>query len=287
MSRPVLARTREELAATLAAYTARGGTRAACVLVPTMGALHAGHRALLAAAGQTGLPVVASIFVNPMQFGSADDLALYPRTLDEDFEVCAAEGVSVVWAPYVEQMYPYGDPTVVVSAGELGRQFEGIARPNHFDGVLTVVAKLFGQVAPEVAVFGDKDAQQAFLVRQMVADLELGVSVLTVPTVRAADGLALSSRNERLSPGGRAAATVLSRALRAATSAATDGPKAVRSAASSVLEAEPALALDYLALVDPETFVEISDHRSGEVQVLVAGVVEGTRLIDNVRVMCP
>jgi pantoate--beta-alanine ligase len=252
-----------------------------------MGALHAGHRTLLAAARETGLPVIASIFVNPRQFGSSADLALYPRTLDQDLEMCADEGVSVVWAPSVEEMYPQGEPTVMVSSGALGGRLEGVARPNHFDGVLTVVAKLFGQVDPEVAVFGEKDAQQAFLVRQMVVDLDLRVSVRTETTVRDTDGLALSSRNQRLSPAGRAAATALSRALGAAASAADGGPEAVRSAAKSVLDAEPGLVLDYLALVDPENFAEISNDRSGEVQVLVAGVVEGTRLIDNVRVVCP
>ncbi len=287
MTSPVLARTRDELSAALAGLSAGGPEQAARVLVPTMGALHAGHRALFVDARETGLPVVASIFVNPMQFGSSDDLARYPRTLDEDLAMCSAEGVSVVWAPSVEQMYPQGEPTVTVSPGVVGRRFEGVARPNHFDGVLTVVAKLFGQVAPDVAVLGEKDAQQAFLVRQMVLDLDLGVSVRTVGTVREADGLALSSRNQRLSPAGRAAAAVLSRSLRAAASAAEGGPKAVRSAASSVLNGEPRLALDYLALVDPVTFAEISNDGSGDVLVLVAGVVEGTRLIDNVKVVCP
>ena len=283
MSDPLVVATRADLDRALDRLRTPGARLA---LVPTMGALHDGHRALMRRAHEVADVVVVSIFVNPLQFGSADDLARYPRTWDPDLAVCRAESVTVVWAPSVAEMYPHDVPTVSVSAGGLGEQLEGASRPGHFDGMLTVVAKLFGQVRPDAAVFGAKDAQQLFLVRRMSGDLDLRVAVEPVETVRADDGLALSSRNGRLSDEGRRAATALPRALAAGASVPATGPTAVRAAALTVLDAEPGVMLDYLALVDPDTFAEVDDTHAGPTLVLVAGLVEGTRLIDNAMVSC-
>lgn len=210
---PVLASTREELAALLA-DARRAGERVA--FVPTMGALHEGHASLMrtARAATTG-PVVVSIFVNPMQFAPTEDLDRYPRTLDADIEVCAAEGVDVVFAPSVEEMYPGGfshdsvHDGVTVAPGRLATILDGASRPGHFDGVLTVVAKLFGLVGPDVAVFGQKDYQQLALIRRMVRDLCLGIEIIGGETVREPDGLALSSRNRYLDPDQRQTAAAL------------------------------------------------------------------------------
>ncbi|MGA9746573.1 MAG: pantoate--beta-alanine ligase, partial [Nocardioides sp.] len=212
---PAVARTRAELQALL------GGRRSPVPvgLVPTMGALHDGHAALMAAARRrlpAGGSLVTSIFVNPMQFGVGEDLDRYPRTFDADLAVCADKGVDVVFAPDVGEVYPGGEPQVTVLPGPLAEILEGAARPTHFRGVLTVVAKLFGLVRPDVAVFGEKDYQQLVLIRRMAADLCLGVEVVGVPTVREPDGLALSSRNVFLDAAGRASALALSRALGAA-----------------------------------------------------------------------
>lgn len=250
-------------------------------LVPTMGALHDGHRALIREARRSAGTVVVSVFVNPLQFGSADDLARYPRTLDSDLAVAALDGVDVVWAPSVDAMYPEGHPLVTVSSGPLGERLEGASRPGHFDGVLTVVAKLLHQVQPAEVVFGAKDAQQVSLVRRMVSDLDVPVRVTVVDTVRDGDGLALSSRNSRLTESGRRAASAIPRALAAARAAAPSGTAAVRAAAGAALDAEPGLVLDYLALVDPETFAEVDPTAVGPTLVLVAATIEGTRLIDN------
>ncbi|MDT0182748.1 pantoate--beta-alanine ligase [Microbacterium sp. ARD31] len=281
-SRPVLASTREELA-TLLADARRAGDRVA--FVPTMGALHDGHASLMRVAREaTAGPVVVSIFVNPMQFGAGEDLDRYPRTLDADLEVCAAEGVDVVFAPSVEEMYPGGfshdsvHDGVTVAPGALATILDGASRPGHFDGVLTVVAKLFGLVRPDVAVFGQKDYQQLALIRRMVRDLCLGVEVVGAPTVREADGLALSSRNRYLDPGQRQAAVVLSRALRAAQERAAYGVPAARWAAMAVLKGEPGIELDYLALTSPDLG---EAPEVGEGRILVAARVGSTRLIDN------
>jgi pantoate--beta-alanine ligase len=291
MSGPLLARTRAELKEALAGARVGNGDEAVdlgVALVPTMGALHDGHRSLARRAREVAGVVVLSIFVNPLQFSSTQDLRRYPRMLEDDCAVAGEEGVDVVWAPDVDQMYPGGEPAVRVSAGELGSLFEGASRPGHFDGVLTVVAKLFGQVRPDLAVFGDKDAQQVALVRRMIHDLELGVRLETVPTVRDADGLALSSRNSRLSAAGRGSAAALSKALRAASKAADDGASTdgIRAAARAPLDAEAGVVLDYLALVDPTTFSSVAPGHLGPVLVVVAGNVEGTRLIDNTMVVC-
>jgi pantoate--beta-alanine ligase len=230
---------------------------------------------------------VVSIFVNPLQFAPGEDLARYPRPFEADLDVCAQEGVDVVWAPDVTVVYPAGAPLVTVSSGRLGAALEGVSRPGHFDGVLTIVTKLLGQVAPDVVVFGEKDAQQLILVRQMVLDLDLGVSVEGVPTVRDPDGLAISSRNVYLSPQERSAALALSRALRAGTAAAAAGPDAVRNAASAALDAEPGVRPDYVALVLPATLADAGTGDSGRLLLLVAGRVGTTRLIDNTWIECP
>jgi pantoate--beta-alanine ligase len=278
---PVLASTREELARELVTAR-RAGARIA--LVPTMGALHEGHAALLRGArAQAGEgPVVASIFVNPLQFGPGEDLDRYPRTLDEDLAMCAREGVDVVFTPAVDEMYPGGEPQVTVEPGPLGTLLEGESRPGHFRGVLTVVAKLFGLVRPDVAVFGEKDYQQLVLVRMMSRDLCLGVEVVGAETVREPDGLALSSRNRYLDPEQRRQAVVISRALRAAQERAPYGVPAATWAAMSVLREESAVDVDYLALRTPE-LGELPLHSVDPVpgRILVAARVGGTRLIDN------
>jgi pantoate--beta-alanine ligase len=279
---PVLATTRDELAA------ARAGLSAPAVLVPTMGALHAGHRALLRAArrlaGPTG-SVIVSIFVNPLQFGPGEDLDRYPRTLDDDLDMCAAEGAELVFAPSAAEMYPGGRPQVTVDPGPAGRVLEGEFRPGFFGGVLTVVLKLLSLTRPDVAVFGQKDAQQLALVRRMVSDLDLGVVIEPVPTVRDPGGLAISSRNAYLSAGDRAKALALSTALRAGQARAADGAAAVLAAAGEVLAAEPAVVLDYLALVDPATFAPVPPGQAGPAVLAVAATVGSTRLIDNVPVV--
>ena len=285
-SRPVLASTREELAVLLA-DARRAGERVA--FVPTMGALHAGHASLVRRArAATDGPVVVSIFVNPMQFAPGEDLDRYPRTLDADLEVCAAEGVDVVFAPSVEEMYPGGfsheavHDGVTVAPGRLATILDGESRPGHFDGVLTVVAKLFGLVRPDVAVFGEKDYQQLVLVRRMVSDLCLGIEVVGAETVREPDGLALSSRNRYLDAPQREAAVALSRALRAAQERASYGVPAARWAAMSVLKGEPGIDLDYLALTSPDLG---EAPETGEGRILVAARVGTTRLIDNMPIV--
>lgn len=270
-----IARSRAELAAAREALDGPVG------LVPTMGALHAGHRALLDTARALSGSVVASIFVNPMQFGPTEDLAVYPRSFDDDLAVCEDAGVDVVWAPSVEDVYPGGTPHVQVHPGPLGDQLEGAVRPGHFAGVLTVVAKLFGLVRPAVGFFGEKDYQQLTLIRRMAADLELGVGVAGVPTVREPDGLALSSRNGYLSAEDRRHALAFSGALFAGRDAAADGAPAVIGAASSVLVAEPGVSVDYLELRGAD-LGEIPEH--GVARLLVAGRVGRTRLIDNTAV---
>jgi pantoate--beta-alanine ligase len=278
---PLLVSTHEELEAVLAP---RREGRASVVLVPTMGALHAGHEALLRDAREragAGV-VVASVFVNPLQFAPGEDLDRYPRTLDADLELCASAGVDVVFAPAAAEMYPDGEPLVTIEPGAAARVLEGESRPGHFRGVLTVVAKLFGLVRPTAAVFGEKDYQQLVLVRRMSRDLCLRVEVVGVGTVREPDGLALSSRNRFLDPDQRRVAATLSRALRAAQDHAAYGPEAARTAASSVLEAEPGLEVDYLVVLDPDLG---EAPAAGEARVLVAARVGGTRLIDNLPVV--
>ncbi|MEU4571043.1 pantoate--beta-alanine ligase [Nonomuraea sp. NPDC023979] len=268
---PIVARNRTDL------IKARGDGSVA--LVPTMGALHEGHRSLIRAARSRADHVVVSIFVNPLQFGPGEDFSRYPRTFEADLEVCRAEGVEVVFAPAAEDMY-HPDRQVSLRSGEMGRVVEGAVRPGHFDGMLTVVLKLFNLVQPDLAVFGQKDAQQFALIRRMVADLDVPVEIVGAPTVREPDGLALSSRNRYLSPADREVALALSRALRAG--AAESVPSRVVAAAREVLEAAaPELALDYVVLVDPATFAEVAEPYTGEAVLAVAGRVGTTRLIDN------
>lgn len=277
---PVVARSRGGLARGLAGLR-RGGNGVA--LVPTMGALHDGHRALLHRAAELADSVVVTIFVNPLQFGPGEDLDRYPRTFESDLRLCAEAGVALVWAPPPGVVYPE-PPKVMVSAGEMGSRLCGASRPGHFDGVLTVVAKLLHLTAPDVAVFGEKDAQQLALVRRMVRDLDLPVHVVGVPTVREADGLAVASRNRYLDPAARVAATALSRALVAGAAAAAGGPDAVRRAALAVLAGVDGVRVDYLALVDPDRLAEVPAGHTGPALLAVAAYVGGTRLIDNVTV---
>ena len=251
-------------------------------LVPTMGALHAGHRELIRHARRAPGAVVTavSIFVNPLQFGPNEDLARYPRPLEADLQACREEGVELVFLPGVADMYPEGADTTI-APGPLGEQLEGAVRPGHFAGVLTVVAKLFHVVAPDLAFFGEKDYQQLTLVRRMVRDLHFPLAVVGVPTVREPDGLALSSRNVYLSTEDRARADALHRALTAGAGVSAHGPDAVLAAAREVLAAEPAFAVDYL---------ELRGHdlgpipAAGPARLLVAARIGGTRLIDNVPV---
>ncbi|QGG42755.1 pantoate--beta-alanine ligase [Aeromicrobium yanjiei] len=268
---PIVVRTRAELAA------ARGGDTVS--FVPTMGALHDGHVQLLKHARPLGETLVASIFVNPTQFAPGEDFEDYPRTFDADLERCAEAGVDVVFAPTVGVMYPSGlVDTVTVDPGPLGSILEGGARPSHFRGVLTVVAKLLGLVRPDVAVFGEKDYQQLTLIRQMARELALGVEVVGCPTVREADGLALSSRNRYLTADERQTAVALSAALRAGAAAAPGGPEAVLAAAHAVID--PAdVDLDYLVLTDPELGPAVPGE---EARLLVAARVGKPRLLDNI-----
>jgi pantoate--beta-alanine ligase len=265
--------------AEMRAAVADAGTEVA--LVPTMGALHEGHLALVARAGQLAPTVVVSIFVNPLQFGPNEDLAKYPRDLDADLDALEPHGVAYVFAPSADEMYPDGGAQVKVTGGKVAELFEGRSRPGHFDGVLTVVAKLLGIVRPQHVVFGQKDAQQVFLVQRMVLDLDIPTRVDVVETVRAADGLALSSRNRYLDGHARTAALALSRALEAAASSADRGIDAVLAAAQSVLMDEDLVKLDYLKVVNPKTFQPVDDDYRGPARVLIAAKVGETRLIDN------
>ena len=272
-----LVRTRAELAA------ARAGVAGSLALVPTMGALHEGHAELIRLAGTLADAVAVSIFVNPLQFAPAEDLDRYPRTPERDLELLARLGVGMVFAPSAAEMYPDGRPAVTVDPGPLGALLEGASRPGHFAGVLTVVTKLLGLVRPDVAVFGEKDYQQLAIVRRMVTDLDLGIEIVGIPTVREADGLAMSSRNAYLSPAERARALSLSRALFAARDAAAGG---ARDGERLVAQARAALdvdRIDYVELVDAESLRTITDI--GRPAVLaVAAFVGRTRLIDNVRI---
>lgn len=284
---PLLARTRADLAAL------RRGLAAPVVVVPTMGALHDGHRTLLRRARELAGPdgsVLVTIFVNPLQFGPAEDFDRYPRPLDADLEICAAEGVAAVFAPDQQEMYPHS-PRVTVDPGQTGQVLEGEFRPGFFGGVLTVVLKLFQLTRPDIAVFGSKDAQQLSLVRQMVADLDLGVRIEAVATVRDTDGLATSSRNRYLSAEDRATARAIPAALAAGRDAAAGGPGSVLSAARRVLDRRvsngQALQVDYLSLVHPDTFAPVSERYAGPAVLAVAARVGTTRLIDNIPLSLP
>jgi pantoate--beta-alanine ligase len=248
-------------------------------LIPTMGALHDGHLAHVARARELADTVVVSIFVNPLQFGPNEDYVRYPRDLEGDAVKLA--GADIIFAPGVEEMYPSGTTETKVTAGRVGSLFEGKSRPGHYDGVLTVVAKLLNIVHPQFVTFGQKDAQQIFLVSRMVADLNVPVAVETIPTVRDDDGLAMSSRNRFLDARERRAAVALSRALEAAQSSSDRGIDAVIAAAQSVVMGEPLIELDYLSVVNPTTFLPVDDDYRGPATALVAARVGSTRLIDT------
>jgi pantoate--beta-alanine ligase len=259
----------------------RGALPGPVALVPTMGALHEGHRALVRAARERAATVVVSVFVNPTQFGPGEDFDRYPRTWDADLAALAEEGADLVFHPDVDDVYPPGAAGVTVDPGPLGSVLEGAVRPGHFAGVLTVVAKLFGLVRPDLALFGEKDYQQLTLIRAMARELALGVEVVGVPTVREDDGLALSSRNRYLSVEQRATAVALSRALRAGASAGPQGAEAVLAAAEEVLATEPALVQDYLELTD----IDLGPApTAGPARLLVAARAGSTRLLDNTAV---
>ena len=237
----------------------------ACAFVPTMGALHAGHASLFTLAKKYSDDVVASIFVNPLQFESKEDLAKYPRTPELDIEVAASSGVTHLWLPQQSEIYPDGFSTV--SAGPIGDIYEGKSRPGHFDGVLTVVRRLFDLVRPKVAIFGEKDFQQLQLIKTIAGDIE----IVTAPTIRENDGLAMSSRNVRLTPEDRTAAQVIYRALSESTSEAQ---------LRAILASEPALTVDYADFIDEKTFAHAQSDTEN-VRALVAGWINGVRLIDN------
>jgi pantoate--beta-alanine ligase len=263
----------------------RRGERIA--LVPTMGALHDGHLALVAAARRRAERVVVSIFVNPIQFDRRDDFERYPRPMEEDTARCAAAGVDAVYAPRAAAMYPEGFQTAVEVA-RLAEPLCGAARPGHFRGVTTVVTKLFHAVRPDVAVFGEKDRQQLAIVRRMATDLDFGIEIVGVPTVRGADGLALSSRNRLLGPEDRLAAGVVPRALAAAEAAVAAGERRaapIVARATAEVAREPRARLEYAELRDPETLEEVAEVAAPALLALAVWV-GGVRLIDN-RVLVP
>lgn len=274
-------REKEILEDALAALRAEGGTIA---LVPTMGALHAGHMALVEEARRRASHVVASIFVNPTQFGANEDLARYPRREASDAQMLDAAGVAILWAPDVETMYPHG-PEKPMKAGPAAKGLDGDSRPGHFDGVATVVSRLFAQVKPDVALFGEKDYQQLLVIRQMVERLGLGVEIVGVPTQRDADGLALSSRNLYLTDEERRAARLLPRALGEAAQAISQGEPV----AEALAKAREALAkagfdpIDYVELRDAETLAPL-DAATRPGRILAAARIGTTRLIDNLAV---
>jgi pantoate--beta-alanine ligase len=266
-------------------------------LVPTMGALHEGHAQLARTAVAQNDVVVASIFVNPLQFGEAADLDRYPRTLEADLALLDAEGVDLAFAPSVEEVYPGGAPLVRITAGPLGEKWEGASRPAHFDGALTVVAKLLHYGIPGAglpgggqpayrAYFGQKDAQQLALVQRMVADLNFPVEIVAVPIVRSADGLALSSRNRFLSEDQREAALVLSRALRLIEARAKAHEPLDVESAQALVRSQPLVELDYFEVVDPRTLEPLAENCQdtpfrGEGLAIIAAKVGPVRLIDN------
>ena len=272
-------RTREALSAALDVLRSRGEL----ALVPTMGYLHEGHLSLLDVAGRAAASVAVSIFVNPLQFGPDEDLARYPRDEARDFEALQARGVDLVFFPTVEEMYPHGDPRVRVSPGTLGTRLCGRFRPGHFEGVLTVVARLFGLLRPDVAVFGAKDFQQGVLIRRMALDLELGVRVLEAPIIREPDGLAMSSRNAYLTARERAEAPALFAAL-TSVQGAFEGGETSAGALIGLIRAElgkrPTLELQYADIVSPDTLEPREPVGAGAV-VAVAAYCGRTRLIDN------
>lgn len=275
----LVVRTRADLRAALASSTRPIG------LVPTMGWLHAGHVSLVERARADSATVVMSIFVNPRQFGVASDFEKYPRNEARDLARAEAAGVDIVFAPSVDEVYPPGFDTVV-SVGAISHPLEGAARPGHFDGVATVVALLFALVGAERAYFGLKDYQQVQVIRRMALDLALPTEVFPCETVRESDGLAMSSRNARLTPEGRATAPVIRRALLAGVNLVRGGERsgeAIRAAMRAVIASEAAATTDYVSVADPDTLAEL-DEVAGRALLSLAVLVDGVRLIDNERV---
>jgi len=267
---------------TAASKQARGAGRRVG-FVPTMGALHAGHISLVRAARAQTNVVVASIFVNPKQFGPSEDFTKYPRSLDSDTKMLAAENTDFLFCPSVEEMYPAG-ATAWVEVEGISDKLDGRSRPGHFRGVTTVVAKLFNIVQPDAAFFGQKDAAQAAVIRKMVRDLNFDVGIVVCPIVREPDGLAMSSRNAYLSPAERKQATVLSRSLQRVQQMASQGERdagRLASAGKHVMSEEPSVRLDYLEVVSPDTLDAVADVSQGAL-VAVAAYVGSTRLIDNI-----
>ena len=257
-------------------------------LVPTMGALHDGHRALIRAARLKCDALVVSIFVNPTQFGPHEDLTKYPRPISRDRALCRKEGVDVCFEPTAEAMYHKGFQTIV-TLPTIAHRWEGEVRPHHFSGVATVVTKLFGMVRPDLAIFGQKDFQQSVLVQQLVKDLNLGVDIVVRPTVREADGLAMSSRNVYLSPEGRVQAVTLYKSLQAGAEAIRRGVidgTAIQEAMAQVIKGEPAMTIDYLAVCDPATLEPLATV-TGKTVLLGAVRLGPVRLIDNILVTAP
>ncbi len=250
-----------------------------------MGALHEGHLSLIRAAREANEHVAATIFVNPLQFGPGEDLARYPRTFDADLALLEREGVDLLFAPEPREMYPEGFGAAV-DPGPVGTRLDGASRPGHFTGVATVVAKLWNIFTPTRAYFGQKDAAQVAVLRQVARDLAVPVELVVCPIVREPDGLAMSSRNRYLSPGERGQALVLSRALRAAEALAGQGGEARLAAARVELEREPGFRQDYLALVDPDTLLPL-ESLDKLALLAVAGWIGATRLIDNALLTLP
>ena len=275
----ILCRTPNEMHA---ACRALRNTEHTLALVPTMGALHAGHLSLVSAALPQNDAVAVSIFVNPTQFGPTEDFAAYPRTFDEDCAKLESAGVHLLFAPTAAAMYPPCN-TSLVDPGPIATRLDGASRPGHFRGVATIVTRLFNIIAPDRAYFGQKDAAQVAVLRQIVRDLNLPVSLVVCPIVREQDGLALSSRNRNLSPCERKRALILSRALRVAESLAHAGEtsaETLRAAMLAVFTADPEATLDYAAIVDPSTLLPLADTAHGAL-LAVAAHIGATRLIDN------
>jgi len=277
-ARPVVIETIKGMREAIARERAAGRTVA---LTPTLGALHEGHLSHVSRTTELADVRVVSIFVNPTQFGDPADLERYPRDLEADLARLEPYGVAYVFAPSVDEMYPTGPTETRVTAGKIGTLYEGAARPGHFDGVLTVVAKLLEIVTPEIVSFGQKDAQQLFLVRRMIDDLNIPVRVEIIDTVREDDGLALSSRNRFLDAKERRAARTLSTALEAAASSGDRGIDATLAAAQAVFMGEPLVKLDYFKIVQPKTFIPVDDDYRGKAIAIVAATLGNTRLIDN------
>ena len=246
-----------------------------CAFVPTMGALHAGHQSLIKIAREYCDEVLVSVFVNPLQFEDKDDLAKYPKTPEIDEQLASEAGATILWRPEVSDIYPGNEKKL--SAGEIGKRFEGASRTGHFDGVLTVVNRLFELVKPRYAIFGEKDFQQLFLIKRMAAELHPDIEIIAAPTIREESGLALSSRNVRLSQAGALSAQSISKSLRAAASKES---LVEMKRELAKLNNEPSFKLDYAEIIDEESF-ELASESTARPRAIIAGWVDGVRLIDN------